>query len=873
MELAFYLLDPKEAPQITARDPLARKIGATFLIAQTLFLVLMLNSMLVKDTPFKQSPISPSLRKDWFLWMLLQIALPFCQKIVKIEELAIPVTFAALLTFETRRQKLPAYLKSKMMAFEAIVDSFLMWATLSTAISLVVTKDSYISLYVVLGYPLSVIGLLRFRYKHQMKAIEKGIYARNKKWDRNLKTFVIEFSKLFILLEEDDMVLVKARLLTSLRKGIVDMAEISSPFLYGVKRLTDKLLKVDKNSIPRMSEDSYLLSEPRELEEKMIKNCWVQLYQHLIDYCCSTYHKDYNFLLLRVYFYLEFDPRRYMIMSRTQELHQKPLNLNEQYQRFTITRKIEGMMKAAANEERNKLLKTAIDYEILNTNFRSSIFRFARLKKFYWMELIAESGKIKNLLRLKDLIHEAKVRTHHCYRQMVKISPTNIKTMEYYTACLTILEGDFETAKSVNRRLLKILQKASFSRRRLLKSEIDTKAIILISGRPDSLGRILELNKHAAELLEESHNRVIGNPIEAYMPNFYARHHRKFIQKFYKTGETKLLGNNRKIFALSKNNFLRECELHVSMMPTLGQGIKFIGVLSHQNEADELLKLADPSKIRREFVLCYEENSGQIIHACENSFRYLGLDTNLDMNSNLYKRLNMKEICPDVYNPEIESELRQKGTELTFDTSNLYMETNYEMDLSDRLVIQKDQQRSNDTVNNDFSGNGLISKNSMSDRDLEGLSIGMLNISPEEKRKVFKTPGIAGQLFKATSLNKNLKQGLNTLFNRAQQSMYGQRRFVGRIIIEEEFDSKFGAQSTFGMHSDSFKFLKLKEPRPTKPQVDDGVKNYKGLKQVNRIFKSKNDKKGIEMAKLKKRRRRILAQKISREYKRDKQGT
>lgn len=46
---------------------------------------------------------------------------------------------------------------------------------------------------------------------------------------------------------------------------------------------------------------------------------------------------------------------------------------------------------------------------------------------------------------------------------------------------------------------------------------------------------------------------MIGHPIEEFMPNFIARHHKSFISRFYREGTSTIIGNSRTVFVVTKN--------------------------------------------------------------------------------------------------------------------------------------------------------------------------------------------------------------------------------------------------------------------------------------------------------------------------------
>lgn len=112
----------------------------------------------------------------------------------------------------------------------------------------------------------------------------------------------------------------------------------------------------------------------------------------------------------------------------------------------------------------------------------------------------------------------------------------------------------------------------------------------------DETGTILFFNKSAEKMFGYSVNEMNGKNIKMLMPDYYAMQHDKFIQRYSKSGSSKVLGKGmREVLGRHKDG--REFPLDISISQIIQENKKtFIGVLrdcsDRKNDQNQMLKLS-----------------------------------------------------------------------------------------------------------------------------------------------------------------------------------------------------------------------------------------------------------------------------------------
>ncbi len=124
--------------------------------------------------------------------------------------------------------------------------------------------------------------------------------------------------------------------------------------------------------------------------------------------------------------------------------------------------------------------------------------------------------------------------------------------------------------------------------REILQSMVD--AVITI----DENGIISSFNQSAEKLFGYSVDEVLGKNVNLLMPVFFSKAHDQYIKNYLETGDAKIIGSDREVTGLRKNNETFPMRLYVAELPAAADGRRrFIGScidLSTIKEREEQLR-------------------------------------------------------------------------------------------------------------------------------------------------------------------------------------------------------------------------------------------------------------------------------------------
>lgn len=152
---------------------------------------------------------------------------------------------------------------------------------------------------------------------------------------------------------------------------------------------------------------------------------------------------------------------------------------------------------------------------------------------------------------MSEIIVENQKQVTSIYEILNKLSENNIKTLEIYGSYLLDIENNLKEAAKIYDRLMYTMRDKR-KKSKNMKLENENVAIILMSGLYKERGKLLGVNSETTKLFRYSRTEMIGQPIENFMPKFYAIHHKDFMARFLRHGASQILGYKRKVFILNK---------------------------------------------------------------------------------------------------------------------------------------------------------------------------------------------------------------------------------------------------------------------------------------------------------------------------------
>ena len=114
--------------------------------------------------------------------------------------------------------------------------------------------------------------------------------------------------------------------------------------------------------------------------------------------------------------------------------------------------------------------------------------------------------------------------------------------------------------------------------------------VIIVNGDKGSEGVIELSNKEIENVFKYRPMDIKGMNLTSLMPKLYAKDHSKYIEKYFKIGEKKVIDNNDfRSYGKDKNNSIIKLKIAVKLFPILNENILFVGLILKENIDDIIL--------------------------------------------------------------------------------------------------------------------------------------------------------------------------------------------------------------------------------------------------------------------------------------------
>ena len=114
--------------------------------------------------------------------------------------------------------------------------------------------------------------------------------------------------------------------------------------------------------------------------------------------------------------------------------------------------------------------------------------------------------------------------------------------------------------------------------------------IIIANGDKGSEGIIEACNNEIENIFKYKPSDIKGMNLSHLMPKLFAKDHSKYIEKYFQTGEKKLIDKTDfTSFAKDKNNSILKIKLALKLFPVLNDSVLFVGLINKENIDDIIL--------------------------------------------------------------------------------------------------------------------------------------------------------------------------------------------------------------------------------------------------------------------------------------------
>ena len=463
-----------------------------------------------------------------------------------------------------------------------------------------------------------------------------------------------------------------------------------------------------------------------------IKKCIIDLYLNLSLY----YLKVIGNYCEAIYLYKKISEFQ---LSYQEEFTFQRLNIKISYALIENLKRSNEIVSSLENLDISQYYK----YDFLSQNFIDEISNDVNLSLEFWKIFRAplkDSSKcidFNKVFNLTDKIRISKNKVEKMWNELLSIYTGVNEYFELYSEYVVEMNDD-----DLKKRDLDSLKRKSDNYNDHLNKNFNAvlfnkdTGIIIANGEKGCEGIIELSNKEIENIFKYKINDLKGKNIVNLLPKLFAKEHSKYMQRYFKVGEKKIIDNNNFYsFGKDKYNNIIKVKLMVKLFPILNKNVYFVGLIVKEN-LDDLIFMDDKFNIQgmsysltKKFGInsnIFRENEIPFYVICKKFVNFYSMflsntkkndDYNLlmELSNGKEDKINIKEI----YNEKNEDEEENKKNALENLEINENIELEYEIkipnflfefsvsitlknDKKAELVEEKQEQETQDKYENDF---------------------------------------------------------------------------------------------------------------------------------------------------------------------------
>jgi PAS domain S-box-containing protein len=415
-------------------------------------------------------------------------------------------------------------------------------------------------------------------------------------------------------------------------------------------------------------------------DEDLIEVKWYEFLVLVLNEMIKRNLKTTQLRLMIAYiYYYKLRNKWKAVYALTDMMENKP-SIIEQFSAGRIMKNIEKELQEneiKSNDSNAMDILTIFEFKNNNSNFQLNIDKAVKLQIDFWNELLDENPNIQKLISIASILTKKFEELGKLFQLLNSYEINNTDYMKLYSTFLQeIIHDEFES-KRINEKI-ELMSKNRGGNGDLLDGMGESFGqnskclIITVSGNEDTLGEVVNIGNEVNSLLKIKPAEVVGNNVNMLMPEFYSVHHDDYMRRYLETGEARIIGKKRNIYALDKKGYLKGCSLYLKVLPDLSEGIHFIGMIRDFDTYSLGKTILESTSGLVSHYLIYDSTSGKIMGLSESLFLHFGLRASLfRLQSN--NTPTIQHICPELMDPDVIKEMKgsEKGAQIYFDTSSL----------------------------------------------------------------------------------------------------------------------------------------------------------------------------------------------------------
>ncbi|KNE66443.1 PAS domain S-box protein [Allomyces macrogynus ATCC 38327] len=276
-------------------------------------------------------------------------------------------------------------------------------------------------------------------------------------------------------------------------------------------------------------------------------------------------------------FYLLFLRNRHMALTNYARVESKSTSFDVQ---FLVFRRRKLLSENFAGDAIN-----FIAYE----QFLSLATRYERRVTLnqtrFWAELLRKSVDIARLHKLAAAISKEITITQDNYVRVLKLNPNSPQVLRVYANFLIEVLNDVKLGRELQERADDLDDDDDGDGNGDGEDSLDLdlfsedNMVLTISGVPESIGQIVQVNNLALKTLGYKKTELMGRNIASIIPEPFATPHDEYLLRYLETGFSKIVERTRKVLCVTKQGYLLPVMLMVKQVAQKNRSTGFLGVM------------------------------------------------------------------------------------------------------------------------------------------------------------------------------------------------------------------------------------------------------------------------------------------------------
>ncbi|KAJ3354708.1 hypothetical protein GGF32_002387 [Allomyces javanicus] len=276
-------------------------------------------------------------------------------------------------------------------------------------------------------------------------------------------------------------------------------------------------------------------------------------------------------------FYLLFLRNRHMALTNYARVESKSTSFDVQ---FLVFRRRKLLSENFAGDAIN-----FIAYE----QFLSLATRYERRVTLnqtrFWAELLRKSVDIARLHKLAAAISNEITITQDNYVRVLKLNPNSPQVLRVYANFLIEVLNDVKLGRELQERADDLDDDDDGDGNGDGDESLDLdlfsedNMVLTISGVPESIGQIVQVNTLALKTLGYKKTELMGRNIASIIPEPFATPHDEYLLRYLETGFSKIVERTRKVLCVTKQGYLLPVMLMVKQVAQKNRSTGFLGVM------------------------------------------------------------------------------------------------------------------------------------------------------------------------------------------------------------------------------------------------------------------------------------------------------